>query len=74
MLSILRKESDDEIDMHLCHRPDVGRTVTGDGVTVTKQSVALINFLVHVPTKGVKLLAIHDCSSHLRAGGIKNAL
>ena len=72
MLPILRKEADDEIDMHLRHRPDVGRTVTGDGAT--KQSVALINFLVHVPTKGVKLLAIHDCSSHLRAGGIKDAL
>jgi len=72
MLPILREQAEGDTNRHLRHRPDVGRTVTGDGAT--KQKVPLINFLVHVPTKGVKLLNIHDCTEHLRAGGVKDAM
>ena len=72
MLPLMRKEAETEIDHHLRHRPQVCRTVTGDGAT--KQGVPLINFLVHVPGKGVELLEIHDCTEHLRAGGVKDAL
>lgn len=72
MLPILRAQAEEEIDQHLRHRPEVGRTLTGDGAT--KQGVPLINFLAHVPGKGVKLLHIHDCTEHLRAGGVKDAL
>lgn len=71
MLPVVRKMADKELDEHLQYRPAVGRTLTGDGAT---KQVPLINFLVHVPGKGVKLLSIHDCSDHLAAGGTKDAM
>ena len=61
----------EETAAHLKHRPTIGRTLTGDGAT---KQVPLINFLVHVPGKGVKLLKIVDCTDHLSAGGIKDAM
>ena len=63
--------SEHEIKIHLKQRPTIGRTLTGDGAT---KGVPLINFLVHVPGKGVKLLSIVDCTDHLAAGGIKDAM
>ena len=55
----------------LKHDPRVGRTLTGDGAT---KQVPLINFLAHVPGKGVTLLSVEDCSGHMAEGGVKNAL
>ena len=57
---------------HLSHQPSVGRTFTGDGAT--KNKVPLINFLVHIPGKGVTLLDVTDCTGHIAEGGIKDAL
>ena len=71
MLPQLKAMAMKEVEEHLRHRPTVGRTLTGDGVT---KGVPLINFLVHVPGKGVKLLAITDCTGHMSEGGTKNAL
>ena len=71
MLSDLKKMAEHEIKIHLKQRPTIGRTLTGDGAT---KGVPLINFLVHVPGKGVKLLSIVDCTDHLAAGGIKDAM
>ena len=70
MLSQLKQMAKQEVGQHLKARPIVGRTVTGDGAT---KGVPLINFLVHVPGKGVKLLDIIDCTDHLSEGGIKDA-
>ena len=70
MLPALKKMAETELDSHLKSRPDVGRTLTGDGAT---KGVPLINFLVHVPGKGVKLLDIIDCTDHLSEGGVKDA-
>lgn len=71
MLPQLKAMTDEELAIHLKHRPTVGRTLTGDGAT---KQVPLINFLVHVPGKGVKLCDITDCSGHMRSGGIKDAM
>ena len=71
MLPQLKAMAMKEVEEHLRHRPTVGRTLTGDGAT---KGVSLINFLVHVPGKGVKLLAITDCTGHMSEGGTKNAL
>ena len=71
MLPKLRKMAESEVDEHLKHRPHIGRTLTGDGAT---KQVPLINFLVHVPGQGVKLLSIVDCSGHLAEGGVKDAM
>ena len=71
MLPELKKMAKSELAQHLKHRPTIGRTLTGDGAT---KQVPLINFLVHVPGKGVKLLDIIDCSDHLSAGDIKDAM
>ena len=71
MLPQLQKMAKVEVTKHLKHRPTVGRTVTGDAAT---KKVPLLNFLVHVPGKGVKLLEIHDCSEHMEAGGTKDAM
>ena len=58
---------------NLTHTPTVGRTfLTGDGAT--KRKVPLINFLVHIPGKGVTLLDVTDCTDHMAAGDIKDAL
>ena len=70
MLPKLKKSVDTEIKEHLKFRQRVGRTLTGDGAT---KGVPLINFLVHVPGRGVKLLNIIDCSGHLSEGGFKDA-
>ena len=70
MLPKLKKSVDTEIKEHLKFRQRVGRTLTGDGAT---KGVPLINFLVHVPGKGVKLLDIIDCTEHLSEGGFKDA-
>ena len=72
MLPLLKKQAEDEINAHLRHRKDVGRTLTGDGAT--KQHTPLINFLVHVPGKGVDLVDIVDCTDHMSAGGVKDSL
>lgn len=71
MLPVLRKLADKEVERHLSHRTSVGRTLTGDGA---KKGVPLIDFLVHVPGKGVKLIEITDCTGHLSEGGVKNSL
>ena len=71
MLPELKQMAHAETATHMKHRPTIGRTLTGDGAT---KQVPLINFLVHVPGKGVKLLKIVDCSEHLSAGGIKDAM
>ena len=71
MLPQLKQMARREVATHLKHRPSVGRTVTGDAAT---KKVPLLNFLAHVPGKGVKLVQIHDCSEHLEAGGTKDAM
>ena len=71
MLPQLKQMARREVATHLQHRPTVGRTVTGDAAT---KKVPLLNFLAHVPGKGVKLIQIHDCSEHMEAGGTKNAM
>ena len=71
MLPILKTTAMDEQELHLRHQPDAGRTLTGDGAT---KSVPLINFLAHVPGKGVTLLSVTDCTSHMSEGGTKDAL
>ena len=71
MLPKLKEQAEKELASHLLHRPTVGRTVTGDGAT---KGVPLINFLVHVPGKGVKLLFINDCTDHMSEGGTKDAM
>ena len=38
------------------------------------KKVPLINFLVHVPGKGVSLLDVVDCTAHMSEGGTKDAL
>ena len=58
-------------DLHLKHNPSVGRTLAGDGAT---KGVPLINFLIHVPGKGVTLLTVQDCSGHMSEGGTKDSL
>ena len=72
MLPDLKDMAKHELKVHLKHRPDCGRSVTGDGAT--KNRVPLINFLVHVPGKGVKLISICDCTDHLTEGGAKDAM
>ena len=72
MLPALKKMAEIELDQHLKHHPDVGRSITGDGAT--KSKVPLIDFLVHVPGKGVQLLSIEDCTEHLTEGGSKDAM
>jgi len=71
MLPELTQMAKSEVAAHLKHRPTVGRTVTGDAAT---KKVPLLNFLCHVPGKGVKLIAIHDCTAHMEAGGTKDAM
>ena len=71
LLPQLKEMADKEVATHLTHRPGIGRTLTGDGAT---KKVPLINFLVHVPGKGVKLLDITDCSEHMSEGGTKDAM
>ena len=71
MLPLMKEMADKEVDMHLSHQPTVGRTLTGDGAT---KGVPLINFLAHVPGKGIKLLSITDCTGHMAEGGIKDAM
>ena len=72
MLPLLRERAKTELNQHLRYRKDVGRTITGDGAT--KQSTPLINFLCHVPGKGVQLVEITDCTEHLRTGQVKDAM
>ena len=72
MLPRLKKMAELDTEKHLKHRPDVGRSLTGDGAT--KSKVPLIDFLVHVPGKGVKLLNVIDCTDHLTEGGSKDAM
>lgn len=72
MLPELKKMAEQELKEHLKHRPDVGRSLTGDGAT--KSKVPLVNFLVHVPGKGVKLINIIDCTDHLAEGGAKDGM
>ena len=72
MLPQLKKMAEQELKEHLKHRPDVGRSLTGDGAT--KSKVPLVDFLVHVPGKGVKLINIIDCTDHLAEGGVKDAM
>ena len=72
LLPVLRAMAKTEQQKHLSHRIEAGRTLTGDGAT--KSSSPLINFLVHVPGKGVTLLAVTDCSDHMSSGGIKDSL
>ena len=71
MLPLLKQMAEDEQQSHLAHQPEAGRTVTGDGAT---KQVPLINFLVHVPDKGVTLLNVKDCSEHMAEGGTKDSL
>ena len=71
MLPQLKAQAETELQEHLRHRPTVGRTITGDGAT---KGVPLINFLVHVPGKGIKLLNIMDCTEHMSTGGKKDAM
>ena len=72
MLPILRKQAEDELNAHLKHRKDAGRTLTGDGAT--KQRTPFINFLANVPGKGTKLMDIIDCTEHLATGQVKDAM
>lgn len=71
MVPLLKKMAEQEQRAHLSHQPDAGRTVTGDGAT---KQVPLINFLVHVPDKGVTLLDVKDCSQHMAEGVTKDSL
>ena len=71
MLPRLKDLAEKELAEHLKYRPVAGRTLTGDGAT---KQVPMINFLVHVPGKGVQLLHITDCSRHIQAGGVKDAM
>lgn len=71
LLPQLRTMAENEVNDYLKYRKTIGRTLTGDGAT---KGVPLINFLVHVAGKGVKLLSIVDCSKHLSSGGIKDAM
>ena len=71
MLPKLRQMATQEVSQHLKYRPQIGCTLTGDGAT---KGVPLINFLVHVPGRGVKLMSIVDCSAHLTEGGVKDAM
>lgn len=71
MLPLLKEMAESEQKSHLTHQPDAGRTLTGDGAT---KKVPLINFLVHVPGKGVTLLDVKDCTGHMAEGGTKDAL
>lgn len=72
MLPVLKDMADDALKKHLKHAPEAGRTVTGDGAT--KHGTPLLNFLVHVPGKGVALLDVTDCTDHIGEGGIKDAM
>ena len=72
MLPTLKEMAEDEINKMLKHAPEAGRTITGDGAT--KQGVPLLDFLVHVPGKGIGLLEVIDCTDHIGEGGIKDAL
>ena len=71
MLPKLKEMAKREVKAHLAHRPSIDRTLTGDGAT---KQVPLINFLVYVPGKGVKLLSVTDCSDHMSEGGTKDAM
>ena len=71
MLPQLKLMAVKERDVNLQHRPESDRTLTGDGAT---KKVPLINFLVHVPGKGVSLLDVVDCTAHMSEGGTKDAL
>ena len=72
MLPVLKKMSDDAVEKHLAHAPNVGRTVTGDGAT--KNKVPLVNFLTFVPGKGPILMEVADCTDHIAEGGNKDGL
>lgn len=71
MLPLLKQMAGMKQKTHLAHAPESGRTLTGDGAT---KKVPLINFLVHVPGKGVTLLDVKDCTGHMGEGGTKDAL
>ena len=71
MLPLLLQMAKMQRTRHLKHQPDTGRTLTGDGAT---KKVPLINFLVHVPGKGVTLMEVTDCTGHMGEGGTKDAL
>ena len=71
MLPVLKEMAQTQQEKHLTHQPNAGRTITGDGAT---KKVPLINFLVHVPGKGVTLLDVKDCTDHMAEGGTKDAL
>ena len=72
LLPMLKEAVVKQREMNLQHVPTVGRTLTGDGAT--KRKVPLINFLVNIPGKGISLLDVTDCTGHMAAGGIKDAL
>ena len=72
MLPTLKEMAEDEVNKMMKHAPEAGRTITGDGAT--KQGVPLLNFLVHVPGKGMGLLEVIDCTDHIGEGGVKDAL
>ena len=72
MLPLLREQAEGELNTHLKHRKDVGRTLTGDGAT--KQRTPFINFLANVPGKDTKLMDIIDCTEHLATDQVKDAM
>ena len=71
MLHQVKELAVQEANKILAHNPEAGRTITGDGAT---KGVPLINFLAHVPGKGVTLLSVVDCSEHMAEGGVKDAM
>ena len=71
LLPALKELAHNDRQRNLKHQPKAGRTLTGDGAT---KGVPLINFLVHIPGKGVSLLGVIDCTGHISEGGIKDAL
>ena len=72
LLPMLKEVAVARRQLNLSHAPTVGRTLTGDGAT--KRKVPLINFLVHIAGRGITLLDVTDCTDHMTAGGIKDAL
>ena len=71
LLPMLKKRVIQNQGVVLKHQPGAGRTLTGDGAT---KGVPLINFLVHVPGKGITLLEVTDCTKHMATGGVKDAM
>ena len=72
ILPMLRQQAMTAQKKILKHQPEAGRTVTGDGAT--KDHIPLVNFLGHVPGKGVTLLSVIDCTNHMAEGGTKDNL